>query len=223
MIMAGHFGRRLVAYPISKVHEDAGAALVNWVAEFKSADGQPMPAQDWTHTAEAGEAAAPFRSFVFDFLDGAGLIDGAARIYRYPMVDRNPLPTWNFGRVTLLGDAAHPMFPVGSNGASQAIIDARVLARALALQPSIDAAVASYDALRRPATTAVVRANRQVGPERCMDLVEARAPLGFRVLDDVITQDELRHIADAYKQTAGFDPDGLNNRASLTVRRHPPA
>jgi 2-polyprenyl-6-methoxyphenol hydroxylase-like FAD-dependent oxidoreductase len=139
-------------------------------------------------------------------------------IYQYPMVDRDPLPTWNFGRVTLLGDAAHPMYPVGSNGASQAIIDARVLARELALQPTSAAALAAYDEQRRPATAAVVLANRDVGPEKCMEIVEQRAPEGFAALEDVISQAELETIARSYKLTAGFDPDVLNNRPSLSVR-----
>ncbi len=146
------------------------------------------------------------------------LIRGAEVVYRYPMVDRDPLPTWDFGRVTLLGDAAHPMYPVGSNGASQAILDARVLTRELALRPSVEAAVAAYDAQRRPATAAVVLANREVGPKRCMELVEQRAPEGFADLDDIVSQEELEAIARDYKRTAGFDPDALNNRPSLSVR-----
>ena len=219
MIMAGYFGRRVVAYPISRRHEKRGRALINWVAEFKTADEQPMPAQDWTHTARAEDVLAPFSAFSFDFLDVPALIRGAAAtIYQYPMVDRDPLPTWDFGRVTLLGDAAHPMYPVGSNGASQAILDARMLARALALQPSVEAAVADYDAERRPATAAIVLANRQVGPERSMELVEERAPEGFARLDDVIRREELEEIARAYRRIAGLDPEALNRRPSLSVR-----
>ena len=217
MMMAGYFQRRVVIYPISKRHEKRGQALINWVAEFKVADDQPMPPQDWEHTARLEEALAPFASFSFDFLDVPELMRQAETIYQYPMVDRDPLPTWDFGRVTLLGDAAHPMYPVGSNGASQAIIDARVLARELALQPSIEPAVAAYDAARRPATAAVVQANRKVGPEQCMELVEQRAPNGFTDLDDVISQRELEAISRSYKRTAGFDPDILNNRPSLSV------
>lgn len=218
MMMAGYFQRRVVIYPISKRHEDRGQALINWVAEFKVADDQPMPPQDWEHTARLEEALAPFASFSFDFLDVPELMRKAETIYQYPMVDRDPLPSWDFGRVTLLGDAAHPMYPVGSNGASQAIIDARVLAREIALQPSIEHAVAAYDAARRPATAAVVWANRQVGPEQCMELVEQRAPNGFTDLDDVISQRELEKISRSYKRTAGFDPDILNNRPSLSIR-----
>ena len=218
MIMAGHFARRIVVYPISRAHEQRGEALLNWVAEYKVAEDQPEPTRDWEYRSTFAEAVAPFTDYVFDFLDVPAMLRDAEAIYQYPMVDRDPLPTWNFGRVTLLGDAAHPMYPVGSNGASQAIIDARVLARELALQPSIEDAVAAYDAQRRPATAAVVLANRQVGPEKCMELVEQRAPNGFRTLDDVISRAELEDIAASYKRTAGFDPDVLNSRASLSVR-----
>ena len=217
MIMAGHFARRVVVYPISKRYEDEGRALLNWVAELKTAADQPMPKQDWEHTASVEEAVAPFTSYEFDFLDVPAMIRSAETVYRYPMVDRDALPTWDFGRITLLGDAAHPMYPVGSNGASQAIIDARVLARELALQPSVETAVTAYDAARRPTTAAVVLANRQVGPEKCMELVEERAPDGFSSLDAIISQTELEDIARAYKRTAGFDPEGLNNRPSLSV------
>jgi 2-polyprenyl-6-methoxyphenol hydroxylase-like FAD-dependent oxidoreductase len=219
MIMAGHFARRVVVYPISRRLEEQGKALINWVAEFKTADGQPMPAQDWEHRATADEAVAPFTSYAFDFLDVPAMIRGAEAIYRYPMVDRDPLPTWDYGRVTLLGDAAHPMYPVGSNGGSQAILDARVLARELAMQPSVEAAVSAYDAARRPATAAIVLANRGVGPEKCMEIVEQRAPNGFTDLEAIISRDELEAISRSYKQTAGFDPNVLNARPSLSVTR----
>ena len=218
MIMAGHFARRAVVYPISRAHEERGEALLNWVAEYKVAEGQPEPTRDWEYRARLEDVLAPFTEYVFDFLDVPAMIRGAEEIYQYPMVDRDPLPSWSFGRVTLLGDAAHPMFPVGSNGASQAIIDGRVLARELATGSSIEAAVTAYDAARRPPTAAVVLANREVGPEKCMELVEQRAPDGFAALDEVISQAELEEIARSYKRTAGFDPDVLNNRPSLSVR-----
>jgi 2-polyprenyl-6-methoxyphenol hydroxylase-like FAD-dependent oxidoreductase len=217
MIMVGYFGRRVVIYPISKKYEDRGEAQVNWVAEMKNAPEQPMPRQDWEFKAPVETALQPFLSFKFDFLDIPDLIRGAEAIYQYPMVDRDALPTWNSGRVTLLGDAAHPMYPVGSNGASQAIIDARVLARELALQPSIEGALDAYDSQRRPATGAVVEANRKVGPEQCMELVEQRAPDGFTNLDDVVSQTEMEEISRNYKKAAGFDPQTLNARPSLSV------
>jgi 2-polyprenyl-6-methoxyphenol hydroxylase-like FAD-dependent oxidoreductase len=218
MLMAGSFSREMVVYPISKPYEDRGRALINWVGLFRTGDGRAMPEQDWVHTASHEEAIAPFASFTFDVLNVPDLIRAAAVVYQYPMVDRDPLPTWDFGHVTLLGDAAHPMYPIGANGASQAILDARYLARELALQPSVEAAVTAYDAERRPATAAVVLANRQAGPERPLDLVEERAPDGFANLDEVISQEELEEIASRYKRTAGFDPETLNRRPSLSVR-----
>jgi 2-polyprenyl-6-methoxyphenol hydroxylase-like FAD-dependent oxidoreductase len=217
MVTAGYWGRQMVIYPMSKRHEDRGRALINWVANFATADGRPMSPQDWDYTADHEEAAEPFAAFQFDFLDVPALIRAAEVVYKYPMVDRDPLPSWNFGRVTLLGDAAHPMYPVGANGASQAIIDARVLARELALQPSVEAAVTAYDAQRRPATSAVVMANRGIGPLRALNIVEERAPDGFTNLDDVISPQELEQIASSYKGTAGFEVERLNNRPSLSA------
>jgi 2-polyprenyl-6-methoxyphenol hydroxylase-like FAD-dependent oxidoreductase len=217
MIMAGHAARQIVAYPISRRHEADGRALINWVAGFKNAPDQPVPTQDWEHTAPHELVLESFESFVFDFLDIPALIRAATTIYQYPMVDRDPLPTWNFGRVTLLGDAAHPMYPIGSNGASQAIIDARVLTKELALKPSVSAAIAAYDRQRRPPTTEIVLANRHGGPERCLEIVEQRAPNGFADLDTVISHTELEEISNHYKRTAGFDPQDLNDRPSLSV------
>lgn len=224
MIMAGHFARRVVVYPISKRLEDQGQALLNWVAELKTAAGQPMPRQDWQHQARVEDAVRPFEKYTFDFLDVPAMIRAAEAVYQYPMVDRDPLPTWNGfamrrGPVTLLGDAAHPMYPVGSNGASQAILDARVLARELATRGSVAEAIAAYDAERRPATAAVVAANRQVGPEKCMEIVEERAPEGFTNLADIISNAELEEISHAYKLTAGFDAETLNARASYSVKK----
>jgi 2-polyprenyl-6-methoxyphenol hydroxylase-like FAD-dependent oxidoreductase len=218
MILAGYLRRLAVVYPISKRYELEGRALVNWVAQLGNAEDDSMPRQDWEHTARVEDVLPHFSSYAFDFLDVPALIRRTDVIYQYPMVDRDPLPTWNFGRVTLLGDAAHPMYPVGSNGASQAIVDARVLARELALQSSIEAGVASYDAQRRSATTRVVQANRQVGPEQCLEIVEQRAPDGFTNLDEIVSQQELAEIARAYKITAGFEPETLNSQPSLSVR-----
>jgi 2-polyprenyl-6-methoxyphenol hydroxylase-like FAD-dependent oxidoreductase len=218
MIVAGYNGRRFVAYPISKRHEDEGRALINWAAELRTAEGRPMPRQDWSHVADRDDILGPFEAFRFDCLDAPSLIEGAETIYQYPMVDRDPLPTWDFGRITLLGDAAHPMYPNGSNGASQAVVDARVLARALASRPSVAEAIAAYDAERRPATAAVVLASRGIGPERCLEIVEERAPNGFSNLEDVVSQQELEQLSLDFKRIAGFDPVVLNSRPSLSVR-----
>jgi 2-polyprenyl-6-methoxyphenol hydroxylase-like FAD-dependent oxidoreductase len=217
MLNAGSTRQRVVVYPISRSEEVQGRALINWVATMRTAEGGPMPPQDWTYAAQREAVEAAFAPFAFDFLDVPALIAGADVVYQYPMVDRDPLPSWDFGRVTLLGDAAHPMHPVGGNGASQAILDARVLARELAVQPSVEAAVTAYDARRRPETAAVVLSNRRAGPHRCQDIVEERAPTGFANLDDVVSRQELEEIAGEYKRIAGFDVEMLNNRPSLSI------
>src|SRR5262249_44702273 len=162
---------------------------INWVALLQTARGQPMPPEDWEHTARRDDLLEALSSFVFDFLDVPALIRGASTIHKYPMVDRDPLPSWNAGRVTLLGDAAHPMVPMGGNGASQEILDARVLARELAVGSSIEEAIASYEALRRAQTAAVVLTTREGGPATCLEIVEQRAPDGFADVDAVISRE----------------------------------
>jgi 2-polyprenyl-6-methoxyphenol hydroxylase-like FAD-dependent oxidoreductase len=146
------------------------------------------------------------------------LIRGASAVYEFPMVDRDPLSRWSFGSVTLLGDAAHPMYPIGSNGASQAILDARVLALELARARDPAAAFAAYENERRPPTAAIVLANRGNGPEQVMQLAEERAPAGFSDIDAVIPRAEREAIANRYKQVAGFQKDALNARPSLSAR-----
>jgi 2-polyprenyl-6-methoxyphenol hydroxylase-like FAD-dependent oxidoreductase len=122
------------------------------------------------------------------------------------MVDRDPLPRWSHGRMTLLGDAAHPMFPIGSNGASQAILDCEALVTALTSGTDVESALAAYDEERRPATGAIVLSNRKNGPEQCMQIAEDRAPDGFADIHDVMSREELEEISARYKQIAGFDP-----------------
>jgi 5-methylphenazine-1-carboxylate 1-monooxygenase len=216
MVMIGYFGRRAVVYPITRPGAD-GRALINLVLEVTTGDGMPMPRQDWDHVVDPAEIRALFGGMRFDWIDIGALIDAAPRWWQYPMVDRDPLPRWRSGRVTLLGDAAHPMYPVGANGASQAILDARVLARALALAPDVESALSDYERDRRPATAAVVLANRDVGAEQCMELAEARAPAGFERIEDVFAPGELRQLSSRYKRIAGFDPAMLNDRPSLSV------
>lgn len=217
MIIAGTFARRIVVYPISPTHRERGRALINWVAELRQSDAQQMPPQEWEHRGRLEDVLEHFGSYVFDWLDFPAVARAAPEIFQYPMVDRDPLDRWRRGRVTLLGDAAHPMYPVGSNGASQAILDARVLALHLASDAGIDTALDAYEDERRPATARIVELNRQVGPEQCMEIVEERAPDGFEKIEDVISQEELVEIASRYKKVAGFDRDALNSRASFSV------
>ena len=149
------------------------------------------------------------------------MIRAADRVFEYPLVDRDPVDRWTFGRTTLLGDAAHPMYPIGSNGASQAILDARTLAYELATRPTIDAALAAYEATRRPATNRLVLVNRGNGPEQVMQLAHERAPSGFADVHQVLSQAELEASAGEYKKAAGFDRDALNKRATLSAPSAP--
>jgi 5-methylphenazine-1-carboxylate 1-monooxygenase len=222
MANIGSSRQRIVVYPISTLASRPGRAVINWVATRKVSTSE-MPPQDWTLRAQREEVLGAFGDFSFDFLDAAQLIRQAKDIYQYPMVDRDPLPSWDFGRLTLLGDAAHPMHPVGGNGSSQAILDARVLAHELASRSDIDSAVRAYDHDRRPATAEVVRSNRRAGPHRCQDLVEELAPDGFETLSDVISRQELEDIAAEYKRVAGFDIERLNDRTSLAALSPPRA
>jgi 2-polyprenyl-6-methoxyphenol hydroxylase-like FAD-dependent oxidoreductase len=142
--------------------------------------------------------------FRLDFVDPLALIEASGRFYEYPMCDRDPAPFWSRGRVTLLGDAAHPMYPVGSNGASQAVLDAVALARHLASAASVAAALAAYDAERRPMTSEIVLSNRAGGPERVIDVLEARAPYGFDDVEQVASHAERAAIVRGYAAMAGF-------------------
>jgi len=223
MIMAGHSAQKFVCYPIE--HRGSKRALINWVAELRLTPEELAERGglnwSWNRRAELEEFLPSFEPWRFEWLNVPELIRGAQAVYVYPMVDREPLDHWGERRCTLLGDAAHPMHPVGSNGASQAILDARVLAGCLrrageASEPGdIDAALRTYEGVRRPLTSAIILANRVQGPELCMTLAEERAPRGFARVDDVIAHSELEAIALKYKRVAGFSIDELNQRPSL--------
>lgn len=213
MIMAGDQEQKFVAYPISAASSD-GTCRVNFIAERR---GAGSPDADWNRAVDPGPISELFRDWRYDWLDVPAAIAAADELLEYPMVDRNALPQWSFGRTTLVGDAAHAMYPNGSNGGSQAIIDARTLAYQLATAPTVAAALANYEAARRPATAALLEMTRQTGPERVMQIARDRAPAGFSDVHDVISAEELAEIAADYKRAAGFHPDVLNAQSSLTV------
>jgi 5-methylphenazine-1-carboxylate 1-monooxygenase len=225
MIMAGHEFQKFVCYPISREALDRGDAVINWIAEKKFAPDHAWRREDWNRPGKLEDFLPDFESWRFDWLDVPGIIRNASAVYEFPMVDRDPLPdwtrgplpAWTYGRVTLLGDAAHPMYPIGSNGASQAIIDARVLTAEFVARGVTPEALAAYAEIRRPATAAIVEANRRNGPEQVMQLVETRAPDGFEDASTVISQDELQDIASGYKRLAGFDVEALNARPSIVT------
>ena len=209
MLMAGHAKQKFVCYPVSQEHLDRGRSLTNWVAELHVDPSLGYRPEDWNRKADIQDVLPSFRSWRFNWLDVPALIGAALNVFEYPMVDRDPVERWSFGRVTLLGDAAHPMYPIGSNGASQAILDADTLAKILATIEDPIVALKRYEAERLEATSAIVRANRQNGPEQVMQIVEERAPDGFDNLADVISRSELEEIALRYKRVAGFERDQL--------------
>ena len=204
MIVAGDMKEKLVLYPIG-AGASAATRLANWVvcAQIGDASKPPPRREDWSRPGQLDEVLAHVARFRIPFLDVAALVRATTEFWEYPMCDRDPLPFWTQGRVTLMGDAAHPMYPVGSNGASQAVLDARCLADLLASRAP-EAALAAYAAERLPKTAEIVRANRKGGPERVVDEVSARAPDGFARLEDVISREELVAIAGGYAQMAGF-------------------
>lgn len=215
MIMAGHEFQKFVCYPISRPALDEGRAVINWIAERKFSPDHEWRREDWNRPGKLDEFLPWFEDWRFDWLDVPALIRSAAGCFEYPMVDRDPLERWTHGHMTLLGDAAHPMYPIGSNGASQAILDARVLTRELVDKGLTMAALEAYEAERRPATAKIVLANRGNGPEQVMQLVEERAPDGFADISEVLSVDELEQTAANYKRIAGFDKDALNARPPI--------
>ena len=209
---------KFVVYPVSPPRGEGGRVLINWVAEVRVDNAAAQP-PDWNRAGDLAHVLPHFQGWTMAGVDVCGLMAGTPRVLEYPMVDRDPLPFWGRGRITLLGDAAHPMYPIGSNGGSQAILDARHLAHLLARhEGDPDAGLAAYEALRRPATAAIVAANRTFPMDRILNLVAERAPEGFGAISDVLSAAEIKQIDEAFRSTTGFDADALNARASLSVR-----
>jgi 2-polyprenyl-6-methoxyphenol hydroxylase-like FAD-dependent oxidoreductase len=219
MIVGGGFNNKLVLYPIAPA--ERGKQLINWVVTYRMGDGSTPPPrrEDWNRKGTLAELMPHVQRFETPHVDLVKLVKGAPAFYEYPMADRDPLPRWTHGRVTLLGDAAHPMYPVGSNGASQAILDARCLADALAAGDHPRAALAAYEADRVPKTAEIVRNNRKGGPEGVIDEVERRAPDGFDDIDKVLSRPEREAIVKGYAQLAGFATEQVNRREGASRAR----
>lgn len=222
MVWAGHANQKFIAYPISDRSAKKGKSYVNWIAELRirkedDPDLTPPPT-DWNRPVSKSNFEGPFQDWTFGFLDCKDLIDSTDTVYEFPMCDRDPVEQWSFGRLTLLGDAAHPMYPIGSNGASQAILDAECLTSSLMANPSdIPLALKSYQDTRLPLTAKIVMANRANGPDHVMQVAHERAPGGFAHINDVIAQEELEDIGKAYKAIAGFEIDRVNAKAKETA------
>ncbi len=203
MVRAGWLSvGKMVIYPIRNDVDGEGRQLVNWVAELEAA----APVQrDWNARGKLDDFFPAFAHWHFDWLDVAALIEGTETVLAYPMVDQDPLPRWSFGRVTMLGDAAHPMVPRGSNGAGQAILDARCLADLLATRGLGPEALSKYDQVRNAATAKIVLMNRSNPPDAILREVHERSgDQPFARIEDVVSREELAKIANDYKQVAGL-------------------
>ncbi|MEQ1408391.1 flavin-dependent oxidoreductase [Neorhizobium sp. Rsf11] len=207
MAIAGGNFAKFVYYPIEADPKEPERRLTNWAVMAKTAETgtQPLRREDWSRSGIMDEVLPFVRDrFHLDFVDPAAIIEATGSFYEYPNCDRDPLPRWSFGRVTLLGDAAHPMYPVGSNGASQAILDAKSISTHLQKAGEIEAALLAYDAERQPATSDIVLANRRGGPEGVIDMIEARAPDGFDDIDAIASYEERKSVVRGYASLAGF-------------------
>jgi 2-polyprenyl-6-methoxyphenol hydroxylase-like FAD-dependent oxidoreductase len=194
---------KLVMYPIRDRIDAAGQQLINWVVEIE----RPVDhlRRDWNRKSEVGEFIAAFEHSHFAWLDVTAVLRAADSVLEYPMVDQDPLTSWTTGRVTLLGDAAHPMMPRGSNGSAQAILDATALTECLRREDDVEAALAAYESLRLKATADVVLANRSMAPDAILEVVEQRtggAP--FNDISDIIAPEELDDWQSRYQRIAGF-------------------
>jgi len=207
MVRAGWLSHgKMVIYPIRAAGSD-GLQLINWVAEIETPNYRR---RDWNRAGSLDDFIGAFADWHFDWLDVPAFIRAADSVLEFPMVDQDPLPRWSFGRVTLLGDAAHPMVPRGSNGAGQAILDARALTAALVQNADPAAALAAYERLRLEATTRIVLTNRTNPPDAILREVFQRSnDRPFASIDDVISREELVALSEGYKRIAGYSKDAL--------------
>ncbi len=206
----GSLRHRVVLYPISPPDPATGLATINWIAEITVDNAGGWRQGDWNRRVALAEFAHHFDGWNYGWLDVPAMLRGAKEIFEYPMIDRDPVPTWVDGRVALLGDAAHVMYPVGSNGASQAIVDARVLGAELVRHGVGPAALQAYDQRLCADVSALVLRNRGSGPFGILGLVDERCGGVFDNIDDVIPAAEREAFMARYKAAAGFAIETLN-------------
>ncbi len=224
MLIAGDDRQKAVVYPMTEPDRTTGEVLVNWALAMpaESADGGDVTRGDWNRPVPVARFLHHYAGWEFDGVSVEEVLRAADGAFEYPMVDREPLRRWSRGRTTLIGDAAHAMYPIGSNGATQSIVDGRALAHALALHPDPIEALAAYEADRRPAMTELQQANRRLGPEVVINIAHERAPGGFSDIEEVIPRHERDEIAGRYAATGAFDPVTVNlgSPYGRTVRAH---
>lgn len=208
----GTHRHRMVIYPISKPDED-GTALINWIAEVTMDDAGAWQQDGWFKPVAIDEFIHHFEEFRYDWLDVPAMLRDADCAYVNPMIDRDPVPSWVDGAVALMGDAAHAMYPTGSNGASQAIVDARVIGAKMFEHGVTKTALAAYDAqLCAPVSELVLR-NRGAGPFGLLNLLDERCGGVFDDIETVISADERKDFMAKYKAAAGFAIETLNAAA----------
>jgi len=210
-VLVGKLDQRFVCYPITHPDPSTGLATINWIAELTYDTSQDWGDSDWNREVPIDKFLGEFEDWAFDWLDIPALIRGASTVYEYPMVDRDPIENWVDGRCVLIGDAAHVMYPVGSNGASQAIVDARVLGAAMQQLGVSVAALKSFESAMLQDVNELVLRNRGAGPIGILGLVEERCGGVFDDIEDVIPREEIEDYMARYKAAAGFAIETLNN------------
>jgi len=218
MLWAGHADQKFIAYPII-FYRDRNEVQLNWVCDLRTAEPGSVPREDWNRVVDRAQLVPCYRSWKWNGVDVASIISRSNDVFEFPMVDRDPIPRWSFGRVTLAGDAAHPMYPIGSNGATQGIIDARVLSYHLATASDPALALKRYEEARLEPTRNIVLGNRAQGPDRILEIARQRAADPHVDIEWAIPFAERAEIAAAYKRLAGFSPEALNAQASHSVPR----
>ena len=218
MVVVGHRSHRAIIYPIAAL--PGGKVLINWLAYTKIPSGAP-PLEAWDTVAEKTLAVDRYQGWSYPWLDVQGLIARTERVLQLPNVDRDPIPRWSFSRVTLIGDAAHPMQPVGAQAGSQAIVDGRVLAASLLAGADAADALVRYQDQRIAAMNDMIIRNRNLGLETVLQIADERAPDGFGHITDVLSRDELENTAASFKKAAGFDLETVNSRQSYVELQRP--
>ena len=206
----GSLRHRVVVYPITPPDPQTGLATINWIAEITVDNRGGWTQGDWNRRVQVQDFIHHFEGWNYGWLDVPAMLRGAAEVFEYPMIDRDPVPTWVDGHVALMGDAAHVMYPVGSNGASQAIVDARVLGAAMLEHGVTPQALQAYDAKLCKDISALVLRNRGAGPFGMLGLVDERCGGVFNDINDVVPQAERDEFMVRYKQAAGFAIESLN-------------